>query len=822
MKRSSIFFVVLLATFFSMAVRPTFVDGQWKARYPKVDGYNHHVYLEGYELPFLTNGPIDPAPSPDGDRLAFSARGWIWVMDIETSSARRLTMGRDMDFRPAWSPDGQMLAFVRDNDHDTSIMFIDSHSGAEMGQVDSPALELDPAFSADGTLLFYSSAEEGDLDLWAINIANDEKRRVTSDAGIELRPQPGANSLVYLKKGSGIPDQVLLRLPGVDTPQILIQGEIASMARPALSPDESTIALNWPTQDGWELRLLNIDDPRPSILLASGGLPLTPAWSANGEWIYFSEADEHERMRLKRVRGTGGPIEDVPILGWEWGEPMSTVRIRTVFESGGVPVPTRLNVLDVRGHPIIPAETAARFDGQSGRVFFYSPGIIELSVPGRVVTVSAVQGLATPEVSESVELGPQRVTELEIVLSPLWDARAAGWTSGEHHFHLNYGGLYDLSPSDIVPVMKGEALDLATPLLANLHNRFEDQDLWRWQKSDQAPLIRFGQEVRAHFLGHIGLIGIDELFWPWVWGPGYEVYGSDDRENAEALSHARSQGGLGYYVHPVSPNRPEEASPWAELPFAELMPNVPLEIVADAVLGDLDALEVVCLWSDEVSTAQLWHRFLNLGIPVAPSAGTDVMTDFYRTMAPGTARVYAQTGNALNWPTYLDALRHGRSFVTNGPFIDFRIGGRAPGDVISAGPAEWELDLLTASGVDQVDLIVNGEIVWSESGIESPGSRKYQGEIELPEGGWVAIRALGGEASWPSMANYPFAHTGPVWIEAIGSTDQRARTAAAQELLQVLALGEGRLIQGYRDADIPNLRARFAKARSRLEALVVP
>tara|TARA_Y100000588_G_scaffold323401_1_gene355965 strand:- start:249 stop:845 length:597 start_codon:yes stop_codon:yes gene_type:complete len=198
------------------------------------------------------------------------------------------------------------------------------------------------------------------------------------------------------------------------------------------------------------------------------------------------------------------------------------------------------------------------------------------------------------------------------------------------------------------------------------------------------------------------------------------------------------------------------------------------------------------------------------------------MTDFYRTMAPGTARVYAQTGNALNWPTYLDALRHGRSFVTNGPFIDFRIGGGAPGDVISAGPAEWELDLLTASGVDQVDLIVNGEIVWSESGIESPGSRKYQGEIELPEGGWVAIRALGGEASWPSMANYPFAHTGPVWIKAIGSTDQRARTAAAQELLQVLALGEGRLIQGYRDADIPNLRARFAEARSRLEALAVP
>ena len=66
---------------------PAPLSGQWTHRYPKVDGYNHHVYLEGYELPMLTNGPIDPAPSPDGTRLAFSSRGWIWVMDLETRNA---------------------------------------------------------------------------------------------------------------------------------------------------------------------------------------------------------------------------------------------------------------------------------------------------------------------------------------------------------------------------------------------------------------------------------------------------------------------------------------------------------------------------------------------------------------------------------------------------------------------------------------------------------------------------------------------------------------------------------------------------------------
>ena len=377
------------------------------------------------------------------------------------------------------------------------------------------------------------------------------------------------------------------------------------MARPALSPDGSTVAVNWPTQEGWDLRLLNLQDPGPSILLASGGLPLTPAWGPAGEWVYFSEADDRERMGLKRVRAVGGRVEDVEVRLWNWGVQTATLRIRTTFEEGGRPVPARLNVLDGTGHPAVPLESAARFDGQSGRVFFYSPGVIELTVPVGSATIAAVQGLATPEAGMTVELQPQYVTEVEIVLSPVWEARARGWTSGEHHFHLNYGGPYDLSPSDLVPMMRGEALDVATPLVANLHTRFEDQDLWGWQKSDGSPLIRFGQEVRSHFLGHVGLIQINELFWPWVWGPGYQVYGTDDRENAQALQHARSQGGIGYYVHPVQPRGIERAFPWEEPAFEDLMGSVPIELVADAVLGDLDALEIVCLWSDEVSTALL-------------------------------------------------------------------------------------------------------------------------------------------------------------------------------------------------------------------------
>ena len=842
---------------------PATGTGQWRNRYPPVSGYGHHVYLEGYELPLLTNGPIDAAPSPDGGQVAFSARGWIWLLDLGTGVARRFTTGPGMDSRPAWHPSGDRLAFVRDNDHDTRIVIADAASGEELRTIDTPALDLDPAFSPDGGTLFYTSGQAGTLDIWTLDLLTGESEPATSEFGIELKPQPRAQGdFVLMAKRGG--DRVELRsrggetrigeAPATGTPlseaRVLVSGNIASMARPAVSPGGGSIALNWPTQEGWDLRVHDVAQPGASVLLVGGGLPLAPAWSPDGHWIYYSEADDREVMHLKRVSAAGGPVDDVQIRAWQWGDGTARLRIRTRLAPGGSSsvatgtgsvAPARISVVGPSGHPAVPDQGAVHFDGANGRVFFYTPGLIEITVPAGEVTVSAVQGLATPEATATVAAASGGVTELTLDLTPVWDARAAGWASGDHHFHLNYGGPYDLDPEDLVPRMEGEALDFATPLLANLHNRYEDQDLWGWEKADAPPFIRFGQEIRSHFLGHMGLLEIPEFHWPWVWGPGYEVYGTDDRTNAEVLDYAHRHGGLGYYVHPVS----------VPDPFATGGGGVPVELVADAVMGDVDALEVMCLWSSFEGTAALWHRFLNLGLTIAPSAGTDVMLNLYRTMAVGTTRVYVHIGDRLNWPAYLEGLRAGRSFVTNGPFLDLRVrgargdgeaesgggepgrggigpgaeepgGGIGPGGVVAPGRATWTLDLATATAVDTVDIIVNGRVVASHPAMASPGQRTLTGEADLPQGGWIAARARGGSTRWPAMDTSPYAHTAPIWIGARGSTDPAARRESAAELREILTASLARLRVGYSGVEIPRLEAHFAAAMARLDSLARP
>jgi len=655
------------------------------------------------------------------------------------------------------------------------------------------------------------------LRLWQISVDSLKREEVT--ASDEVLPRPikrrpvlldNDSSIVYLNK-QGSYDSIVLLHTSTNTTTTLVEDRITAQADFSLAPDGKYLAYTWPFDGGWELRLMAVDSPNTSVLLTQSlGLPLAPAFSHDGSWIYFTESNDEARSELKRISVNGGPVETLAINQLDWGVPTGRLVIRS--EVDGEIAPVRLNVLDGAGHPVIPEKGAVRSEGQHARIFFYSSGEIELIAPAGKVTISAVQGFETAELVEEAVIRADAISEVTLSLQRIWDASASGWYSGDNHFHLNYGGTYRLQPQDILPDLQGEGMDVAYPLLANLHNRFLQQELWGWDYSE-GTIIRFGQEVRAHFLGHIQLMGIRDLFWPWVWGPGYQVYAEDDRLNATALRHARAQGGLGGYVHPVA-----VADPFA----METGSQVPLGLVADAVLGELDLIELACLWTDEIGTGVLWHQILNLGIPLAASAGSDVMSNYFRTMAIGATRVYVKPGAELTGESYLGALKASRSFVSNGPLLEFQAGGMEPGQAIeSAGRAvEWTLDVHSALPYESVEIFVNGTAVQTLQGSSRSGSKSYTGSIEAPVGGWITARVLGPNSGWPAMDSYLFAESSPIWFGAVGSTDPAAMRHSAQQLLMVLDVSEQELKEGYGETPIPNLLQHFALARKQLQSLI--
>jgi len=806
--------LALLSLLFALG--PGLASAQWTNRYPKLEGYSHHVYVEGFELPMVVAGPTDPAPSPDGGTIAIAARGWIWLLDPATGVARRVTSGPELDSRPAWHPDGTRLAFLRDDSERLTIWQLDLTTGEETLLFEDNSIVLDPAWSPDGETLYFSASTEGDLDIWRLSLETGEPARVTEHRGLEVRPQPLPDGgLAYLSKGRSSADAVIVRdASGAETS--LRAESIASQARPGAARGEAVLAVNWPAGDGgdgYRLMLLDPEEVDPMELVAARGLPLTPAFTADGESVIYTEADENEEFRLRKISTGGGPVSDVPIRGWDFGAPLARVRITTRKAGGASPVPARLEVLDPVGHPAVIPGVFPRFDGTHGRIYFYSPGVVEVEVPAASageVRISATHGFSSLPATAAVPVSPGETAEAELVFEPLWEARAAGYRSADHHFHLNYGGVTRLSPDDLELMIAGEDMDFGTPLMANLHHRRNDSEFFMDRRVDDVPAVLFGQEIRSHFLGHLGLIGIESIFWPWFWGPGYPVYEADDRPNLDALSHSRGQGGVSAYMHPVS--RPDPFESEAGLGA------IPIMVIPDAVLGDLDTLEVACLWTNEFGTADLWHRFLNLGVPLAASAGTDVMLDYHRTMAVGTTRVYVHVPGPFRIAAYLEALRAGKSFVTTGPLLDFRVEGARPGEAVGqGGEAAWTLTLAHTGPVGQVDLIVNGEVMETLSGLDGAAVRELAGSLSLPAGGWVAARAHGGEERWPGMNGSVFAQTSPVWIGEVGSHDPAAADAAARDLLRALDFSEAEVRERYGELPVPRILERFTLARERLQ-----
>ncbi len=789
---------------------PLVSQAQWVNRYPLHTGLPFHVYFEGYELPTTAAGPLDVAPSPDGSQLALAARGWLWLLDVKTGVARRVTSGAGSDSRPAWSPDGRSLVFVRDDSRTLSVVLLDLASGRER-ELDR-GLAMDPVFSRGGASIIYSAGAEGrDVDLQRLTLASGAIERLTSDTGLELRPQvlPGDRGFVYVSKSRAKADRVVVRPSNSDQEMTLVQGNILSGLRPALSPDGRRIAYSWPASAGWELRLLSLADPKAITVLVARprGRPITPSWSADGSTIYYSEADRTQHFRLWRVPAIGGSPTEVVIKHWDFGTPAATL----VVDTRG---PARLAVTSSTGHPLVPDSAMTHFDGQNGIVFAHSPGRMTYTAPAGEVRVMAVRGLATPPVERRLTLAPGRTTRATLALAPVWDARANGWFAGDHHFHLNYGGQVDLQPGDLRTSLLAEDLDVATPMLANLAERNDDQSFWSWRSpAGERPMVRFAQEVRSHFLGHVGLLGTRELFWPWGWGPGYATYPDDDRPNADALATARAAGGLGISVHPV-----DIADPFAS---DDALDALPLTLVPDAVLGAVDLLEIVGLWNNSVGTSDVWYRLLNAGLPVMPVAGTDVMTDLFRTMAVGTARVYAHPRGPLSWTSWYAALREGRSFVTSGPMIELSAEGALPGGITRGGrTVRLGLGVHSASRVDTIAVVVNGRTVSTIPPPTAPFSRRFTMNVTLPDSGWLAVRVVGPAIdTWPGMADRTFAHTAPVWIGARGSSVPAQRRAAAADLLRALDRADQRLSRGYGEASIPALRAQFAAARARLAVL---
>ena len=326
--------------------------------------------------------------------------------------------------------------------------------------------------------------------------------------------------------------------------------------------------------------------------------------------------------------------------------------------------------------------------GRGGRAVLHTdPGTTLLTVPAQQLRVSAARGIEFER--QEARVGPAAGTTaaVDYVSARRFDPAADGWYGADLHVHLNYSGDHVLHPRDAARLQRGEGLHLLHLTAGNfggalvydreLLEHTAGADLWR----TDGLLARAGLEFRNDLLGHVhalGLTGVPDVLHtghenaaqPWDWPP-----------NSVACARMRDLNAVTTYAHPVfapgddpddlfRPGRSVEAR----------------ELVADAALGVVDAIELASCF-DDAGAVTLYHHLLSCGLRLAATAGSDAFLSFARGPAPasnppGWCRVYAHLQSTpLSVDAFAAAVRAGRTLVTNGPWLELEVDGQhAPAD----------------------------------------------------------------------------------------------------------------------------------------------
>jgi hypothetical protein len=402
---------------------------------------------------------------------------------------------------------------------------------------------------------------------------------------------------------------------------------------------------------------------------------------------------------------------------------MQTVHVRVNDAATGKPKPCRIRFTDESGRYYAPFGRLTEFSTGDGedvggnlllgdKQYAYIDGACEIRLPDGLIRVEASKGFEYKPLDESIRLVAGKLA-LRFTLERWADLRADGWYSGDAwaEFMTPHAALLEAAAEDLAVVNLLARENPAHSAIPNIL-AFSGQ---------QPALERPGCQVVVNTLNHheilgrLALLNCHRVVYPLTFGGPNRA---DDWTLADWCDQCHRKGGL------------------------VIGHGCEGEILADLLLGKIDALDL--------DNAKDWEELLNIGLQVPLTAGSGKRSN--RGLL-GDPRTYArlQSGQEFTYKNWIEAIRAGRTFVTNGPLLSFTVNDQDPGAVLDLASSPTSVRVRAGARsflpFTRLEVVYNGAVVAHAEASGSPSHASIETDSPITAPGWMTARCGGAQSS---------------------------------------------------------------------------